>query len=96
MPPAICCTSIGPNVRAGLIDAPVAGATGMMAAKTAMPMASAGEAAGGRLVDRAEDDEDEDERADGLGEEGLAGADSGAVGGDAEADVGLPCRRARR
>ena len=35
----ICCTIIGPVVRAGLIEAPVVGATGMIAAKTTMPMA---------------------------------------------------------
>ena len=39
-PPAICWTSIGPNVRAGLIEAPVAGATGMIAAKTTRPIAT--------------------------------------------------------
>src|SRR4051812_28150847 len=33
LPPRICCTSIGPVVRAGLIEAPVVGATGMIAAK---------------------------------------------------------------
>ena len=31
---------MGPNVRAGLMDAPVAGATGMIAAKTTSPMAT--------------------------------------------------------
>ena len=37
-PPSSCWTSIGPVVRAGLIDAPVAGATGMIAANTTRPM----------------------------------------------------------
>ena len=40
VPPAICWTSIGPTVRAGLIDAPVAGATGMIAANTTRPIAT--------------------------------------------------------
>jgi hypothetical protein len=31
---------MGPNVRAGLIEAPVVGATGMMTAKTTSPMAT--------------------------------------------------------
>ena len=69
------------------MDAPVAGATGMMIANTAEADGQPGEAAGRAPVDRAEDDEREDERADGFGEERLAGADTGAVGGDAEADV---------
>ena len=56
------------------MDAPVAGATGMMIANTAMPMARPAKPAGRALVDGAEDDEREDERADGLGEEGLSGA----------------------
>ena len=38
-PPMICWTIIGPVVRAGLIEAPVVGATGMIAANTTMPMA---------------------------------------------------------
>ena len=46
VPPAICWTSIGPNVRAGLIEAPVAGATGMIAAKTTRPIATPAKPAG--------------------------------------------------
>jgi hypothetical protein len=53
-------------VRAGLIEAPVAGATGMIAAKTTRPMASPANRGEGAAVDDAEDRDDEDEGADEL------------------------------
>jgi hypothetical protein len=54
-----------------LIAAAVAGATGMMAAKTTRPIGDSGEARSCFAMNDAEDHEDQDERADELGAETL-------------------------
>ena len=87
VPPAICWTSIGPNVRAGLIEAPVVGCDRDDRGEHDQADGDAGEPGGGLAVDHAEDGEHEDERTDELGGEGLADADRVGVGGDPEADV---------
>ena len=83
----ICWTSIGPVVRAGLIEAPVVGATGMIAAKTAVPISEARPAGRRLAVDDAEHGEHQRKVPTNSAKKSLVQRDRVAVRRDPEAEV---------